>query len=77
MPVGAICMADVGPLLLTAKELARLLGVAPCTVWTWHAAGRIPLPVKIGGVTRWRRSEIEQWIEAGAPGREKWQAMRC
>ena len=70
-------MVDSRPLLLTAKELGRLLGVALCTVWTWNAAGRIPLPLRIGGTTRWRRREIEQWIEAGAPGREKWESMKC
>jgi len=63
------------PLLLTAEALGGLLGVARCTVWTWHSSGRIPLPVKIGGVTRWRRSEIEAWLEAGAPGRAKWETM--
>ena len=63
-------------LLLKAEELAGLLGVSRCTVWSWHSSGRIPLPVRIGGATRWRRAEIESWVEAGAPGREKWEAAK-
>jgi len=64
--------ATAAPLLVSAKELGALLGVSRCTVWTWHASGRIPLPVKIGGTTRWLRSEVVAWLEAGAPGRAQW-----
>jgi len=60
------------PLLLDAKALAHLLGVARCTVWSWLSSGRIPSPVRIGGTVRWRRDEIEAWIIAGAPPRERW-----
>ena len=64
--------ATAAPLLISAKELAPLLGVSRCTIWTWHASGRIPLPVKIAGTTRWRREEIQKWIAAGCPGRARW-----
>ena len=70
------CPDNAGPLLLKAGELAGLLGVSRATVWSWHSAGRIPLPVRIGGVTRWRRAEIESWVEAGTPGREKWETTK-
>ena len=63
-----------GRLLLSAAELARLLGVSRSTVWTWHSSGKIPLPVRIGGTTRWRRREIEAWIATGCPARARWQA---
>jgi len=71
-------LASVGRdrLLLSARELGRLLGVSRSTVWSWHSGGKIPLPLKIGGVTRWRRTEIEQWLQAGAPPREKWVQVR-
>ena len=62
-------------LLLTAADLGAILGVHRATVWTWHAGGKIPMPVRIGGATRWRRREIEQWIEAGAPPRVRWQQI--
>jgi len=69
-------MNNQEPLLLTAQALGTLLDINRSTVWAWHSSGRIPLPVKIGGVTRWRRNEIEAWLEAGAPGRAKWETMK-
>ncbi len=63
-------------LLLSASELGELLGVNKSTIWTWHSGGKIPAPVRIGGVTRWRRAEIERWLEAGAPPRERWEIIR-
>ena len=54
-----------GRVLLSAKELATMLGVNRSTIWSWFNSGRIPAPVRIGGTTRWRRREIEQWIENG------------
>ena len=63
-------------LLLSADELGRALGVNKSTVWSWHSGGKIPTPVRIGGTTRWRRKEIERWLEAGAPPRERWIQMR-
>ena len=63
-------------LLLSARQLATLLGVSTSTVWSWHSSGRIPVPLRIGGSTRWRRSEIERWIDASAPPRGRWQALK-
>jgi excisionase family DNA binding protein len=64
-------------LLLNAPAVAAALGVNVATVYRWGAAGRIPAPVKIGGATRWSRSELEEWIRARCPGREKWEALRA
>ena len=63
-------------LLLSASELSSMLGVAKCTIWTWHSGGKIPRPVKIGRTTRWKRREIEDWLEADAPPRERWEMMK-
>ena len=64
-------------LLLSAAEVGALLGVNRSTVWCWDSSGRIPRPVRIGSkCTRWRRAEIEAWIEAGAPARERWQMLK-
>lgn len=65
------------PLLLTATETARLLGMSRASLWSLHSAGRIPLPRKLGKrLTRWDRRELEAWIAADCPPRIKWQAMR-
>jgi excisionase family DNA binding protein len=48
--------------LLTADQVAEWLQVAVGTVQQWAKAGRIPV-VKVGALNRFRRSDIEAWIE--------------
>jgi excisionase family DNA binding protein len=49
--------------LLTARELADLLGFSASTVVDWSEAGRIPA-FKIGGRLRFSESEVLDWLEA-------------
>jgi predicted DNA-binding transcriptional regulator AlpA len=49
--------------LLADAECARLYSVTPRTIWRWSKQGLIPGPVKVGGVSRWRRSEQLRHIE--------------
>lgn len=49
--------------LLTARELAELLGLSSSTVLDWFEAGRLP-GFKLGRVVRFRASEVEAWLEA-------------
>ena len=63
-------------LLVSARELAALFGVDKCTIWTWHSGGKIPMPVKIGGTTRWQIAEVKAWLAAGAPGRTRWEMSK-
>lgn len=52
--------------LLTAHEVAEILGVHVNWVWTEAKAGRIP-SVLIGCRNRrFRRDDIERWIDAQA-----------
>jgi len=60
------------PLLISARELAGLLAASETTVWRALASGRIPSPVKIGRLTRWRMGEIRDWISVGCPPRSRW-----
>lgn len=53
------------PLLLTAKQLALLLNFSTRTIWRKLSAREIPEPVEIGNIVRWRRAEVEAWIEGG------------
>lgn len=55
--------------LLTAEDVGHLLQVSERSVWRWLSAGKIPEPVKIGGSTRWRRGDVQEWIERGCPAR--------
>ena len=48
--------------LLTSRELAELLGLAPATVLDWWEAGRLP-GFKLGTAVRFRLSDVEAWLE--------------
>lgn len=45
--------------LLTAPQVAEILNIGLSTVWRLAREGKLPDTVKIGGSTRWRRSDIE------------------
>lgn len=47
--------------LLTARELAELLGVHENWVYARAAAGRIP-SYRIDGARRFARDEVEDWL---------------
>jgi predicted DNA-binding transcriptional regulator AlpA len=64
------------PLLQDIDALASLLSRSIPSLRRDDAAGRLPQAVRLGGSKRWRRAEIEAWIEAGCPERERWSAMR-
>ena len=54
-----------GP-LLTARELAELLGVSAETVLRWTRRGEVPALRLPGGAIRYRPDELEAWLEARA-----------
>ncbi len=49
--------------LLTAREGAALLRISEPTFWRWVANGILPKPVRLGGTSRWPRSELIAVIE--------------
>jgi excisionase family DNA binding protein len=51
----------VNETLLTAEQVAELLGVAKGWVYEQSRAGRIPT-VTLGRYRRYRREAIEQWV---------------
>ncbi len=55
------------PVLLTVKEVAETLGLSERTVYRLADMGKMPRPVKIGAAVRWRRIELDTWIEDGCP----------
>jgi predicted DNA-binding transcriptional regulator AlpA len=48
--------------LLTAKDLAELLGVSLRSVWRRKNDGTLPKPIQIGRMVRWHRQTIETWL---------------
>jgi len=55
------------PLLLSVREVAALLGVSTRTVYRLADDDRMPRGLRIGGVLRWRRAELDRWIASGCP----------
>lgn len=68
--------AQTLPALLNASELARMLGVSRKTIWVLNRSGRVPEPVRLIARDLWRREEIERWLAAGTPSRERWAIVR-
>lgn len=65
------------PLALTAAETAKLLGISERHLWACHASGKLgPRPIALGKSKRWVASAVRAWLDAGAPPRDKWLAMR-
>jgi excisionase family DNA binding protein len=54
--------------MLTAAELADVLGFSPGTIVDWSEDGKIP-SFKVGGRLRFRESEVIEWLEDRRQGR--------
>ncbi|MBI1794373.1 MAG: MerR family DNA-binding transcriptional regulator [Chloroflexi bacterium] len=48
---------------LSLSSAAKLLGVHPSTVRLWSNKGLLPVQVTSGGHRRYKRSEVELWVE--------------
>jgi predicted DNA-binding transcriptional regulator AlpA len=48
--------------LITDVEAAAFLGCSRATWWRRVKDGTMPTPIRIGGMTRWRLSEIHQVV---------------
>jgi excisionase family DNA binding protein len=57
------------PEMLTTKEAAEYLGVKPQTLSVWRCTHRYGLPaVKIGRCLRYRKSDLDKFIERRSNG---------
>lgn len=64
------------PILITAKQVANLVGMSCRNWWRKVSSGLTPKSIKIGHSVRWNRQEIEEWIKAGCPCRHEWEEMK-
>jgi len=53
--------------LMSVTELAELLKCSPRHIYRLSDRGTMPPPVRIGGLVRWPRRLVEDWIAAGCP----------
>ena len=58
---------EQGPELLDVRAVATLLDCSARHVYRLADAGRMPQPVKLGALVRWRRKDLSDWIDAGCP----------
>jgi predicted DNA-binding transcriptional regulator AlpA len=57
------------PSLMTPQDLSEHLGVPVATLYGWRYNGYGPPGFRVGKHLRWRRSDVERWIDQQA-GRE-------
>jgi excisionase family DNA binding protein len=57
-----ICQDVTPERLLSARELAELLGFSSATIQDWVERGELPA-FKLGGRLRFRESEVLAWLE--------------
>jgi len=55
--------------LMTLPEVAQYLGLAERTIYLWAQQGRLPA-FKLGSAWRFRRSEVDGWLETQRTGPE-------
>jgi len=62
----------------TRDDLAKLLKVSLRHIVAMHASGRLGMkPLHFGRVVRYLASETHDWLAAGAPARDAWEAMKA
>lgn len=49
---------------LTLDQVAESLQIPPATMRYWRAKGVGPKSAKLGGLIRYRASDVEAWVEA-------------
>ena len=50
--------------LLRAEEVGHRFNVSERTVWRLVSGGELPKPVKIGRCCRWRKVDVDAYIDA-------------
>lgn len=53
--------------LMGPAQVAKYLGIAERTVYLWAQQGKLPA-LKVGSVWRFRRSEVDRWLEGSRSG---------
>lgn len=53
------------PALVDVQSVASMLGCSTRHVYRLSDAGRMPAPVRLGSLVRWRKVDVETWIEGG------------
>ena len=49
--------------LLDVNETAAILGISKSSLYSMRYAGEAPPAIKVGSRLRWRRLDVDEWIE--------------
>lgn len=49
--------------LLTFAQVSEMVGMKRTAIYAAISAGRFPVPVKIGKLSRWVEKEVNEWID--------------
>ena len=63
-PAAAPALAPAAA-LLDVQAVAELLTCSPQHVRRLTDAGKMPRPVRLGSLLRWRRADIDAWLNGG------------
>ena len=55
--------------LLTLEQVADWLGVPKGTLYQWRSRHRGPRAIKVGGALRYRRNEVESYLDQNTDSR--------
>lgn len=53
-------------LMMTVSDVAEYLGVPVATVYAWNSRGLGPKRSRVGKYVRYRRSDVDTWIDERA-----------
>ncbi len=59
--------AAPAPLLMDVGGVARLLSCSERHVYRLSQSKRMPKPLKLGALIRWKRADVEKWLADGCP----------
>jgi len=51
--------------LLDVRAVAALLACSPRHIYRLSDGGRMPAPVRLGSLVRWRRADLDAWLDGG------------
>ena len=53
--------------MLDVKQVALLLRCSARHVYRLVDGGKMPSPLRLGALVRWRQTDLEDWLAAGCP----------
>ncbi len=62
--------------LLTATQVGLMLALSKQQIFRLNSSGKLPRPIKIGGVVRWLLTDIARWQILGCPDRREFEALK-